>query len=62
MRKKTTLNHPEGSQETNKTSSNIGVGGLKKNFASLDCGAKIAAANAESQSATNIFTPSRFEF
>lgn len=33
---------------------------LKKNFASLDCGAKIAAANAEAQSALNIITSSRY--
>ena len=61
-RKKTTHNHPEGSKESNKTVASIGAGGLKKNFASLDCGAKIAAANAESQSASNIFTPSRDEY
>ena len=58
----TKLNHPE-SKETNKTIVTINSsGGLKKNFASLDCGAKIAAANAESQSASNIFTPSRDEY
>lgn len=66
MRKKTTLNHQsEGNKESNKTTNvniNSVAGGLKKNFASLDCGAKIAAANAESQSATNIFTPSRDEY
>ena len=32
---------------------------LKKNFASLDCGAKVAAANAEAQSPLNIITASR---
>lgn len=35
---------------------------LKKNFASLDCGAKVAASNAEAQSALNIITPSRDEY
>ena len=32
---------------------------MKKNFASLDCGAKVAGANPEAQSASNIITPSR---
>ena len=32
---------------------------LKKNFASLDCGAKVVAANAESNGAHNIISPSR---
>jgi hypothetical protein len=32
---------------------------LKKNFASLDCGAKIISANPESQGAANIISPSR---
>ena len=65
----------KGSKEFNKTNGGLGglftkdsvagstvSGGLKKNFASLDCGAKIAAANAESASASNIFTTSRDEY
>lgn len=63
----------KGSKEFNKTNGVLGgftkdnvastvSGGLKKNFASLDCGAKIAAANAESASASNIFTTSRDEY
>ena len=33
---------------------------LKKNFASLDCGAKVVSANPESQGAGNIISPSRY--
>ena len=33
--------------------------GLKKNFASLDCGAKVVSANPESQGAGNIISPAR---
>lgn len=59
------MNNAEGSKEnTTKamTDSNHGTHQirLKKNFASLDCGAKVAAANAEAQSALNIITPSRY--
>ena len=32
---------------------------LKKNFASLDCGAKVISANPESQGAGNIISPAR---
>jgi len=34
----------------------------KKNFASLDCGAKVAAANQEAQNALNIISPSKDEY
>ncbi len=60
------MNNAEGSKEnTTRVSlsdSNHGahqISRLKKNFASLDCGAKVAAANSEAQSALNIITPSR---
>ena len=74
-KKKLLVNNAEGgkgSKEFNKTNGGLFTkdsvagstvsGGLKKNFASLDCGAKIAAANAESASASNIFTTSRDEY
>lgn len=35
---------------------------LKKNFASLDCGAKVVSANPESQGAGNIISPARYQF
>ncbi|XP_059094284.1 uncharacterized protein LOC131889236 isoform X2 [Tigriopus californicus] len=35
---------------------------LKKNFASLDCGAKVVGANSESQGASNIISTSRDEY
>lgn len=45
--------------EPHVTNANHHTARLKKNFASLDCGAKVAAANSEAQSALNIITPSR---
>ena len=35
---------------------------MKKNFASIDCGAKIVAASEESQGSENILTPTRDEY
>ena len=50
-----TPNHPPSGVIIAKPSDNK----LKKNFASIDCGAKVVSANAESQGAGNIISSSR---
>ncbi len=54
----------DGGQDKKKADQETGMdpAKLKKNFASLDCGAKVVGANPESQSALNIITPSRDEY
>ena len=57
------MNNAEGQAENKTSEANPNAPHhpkMKKNFASQDCGAKIAGANAEAQSALNVITPSRY--
>ena len=53
---------PEDNAVTKQESPPVATKALKKNFASMDCGAKVLSANSEAQSPGNVISPHKDEY